>query len=106
MLTSAYQLFRERVPDPEWAPVVPHFRRVCAWQCKSQLAGWGCKGFLSFRAAKVLPRHSRHSTRPLASALPAHTAHPARRHLSERELAQYDVEGTHAHGWFYTTVIT
>lgn len=33
ILTSAYQLFRERVPDPEWAPVVPHFRRA--------LRGWG-----------------------------------------------------------------
>ncbi|PSC73607.1 D-aspartate oxidase [Micractinium conductrix] len=53
ILTSAYQLFKERVPDPEWAAVVPHFR-----------------------------------------------------HLSERELAAYDPEGTHCHGWFYTTFIT
>ena len=30
ILTSAYQLFKERVPDPEWAAVVPHFR--CGWE--------------------------------------------------------------------------
>ena len=29
-----------------------------------------------------------------------------RRHLSAKELAVYDPEGTHPHGWFYTTVIT
>lgn len=28
MLTSAYQLWREEHPDPEWASVVPHFRRM------------------------------------------------------------------------------
>ncbi len=28
MLTSAYQLWREAVPDPDWAGVVPHFRHL------------------------------------------------------------------------------
>lgn len=28
MLTSAYQLWGEQVPDPEWAQVVPHFRHL------------------------------------------------------------------------------
>lgn len=53
VLTSAYQLFRQPVPDPEWAQVVPHFR-----------------------------------------------------HMSERERQVLDPEGSHSHGWFYTTVIT
>ena len=53
ILTSAYQLFKQPLPDPEWATVVPHFR-----------------------------------------------------HLSDRERAAYDPEGTHTHGWFYTTFIT
>jgi hypothetical protein len=28
ILTSAYQLFKEPVPDPQWAAVVPHFRHL------------------------------------------------------------------------------
>lgn len=30
ILTSAYQLWKDPIPDPEWSSVVPHFRHLTA----------------------------------------------------------------------------
>ena len=123
MLTSAYQLFRAPVPDPEWAQVVPHFRWgwggggvfVCVnvWEA-------GVHGMLAAQpraAATAWPWREPQVARTvclagvpallLTSAVAPGCHDPWRcRHMSERERRVLDPEGSHSHGWFYTTVIT